>query len=228
VANAKTKATTPRYITLRKAAARIGREELEFALLEGRLFAWDRVNWAHFEDLARFLEDFGLRGAAQADLDAVRAIGRGVAIPPKSWRRWVADGSVNWKTDEIIRPFVDRALYYQPVFLNTDIPTRSLNREVPRRKAGEVFVPPLIASPAKPEPIDAQSSTARWIEGEVRRLKATGKIREDIRITALATLLEDAMRKAAETDSSLRKVRRGHIKNMLPEWGLWPISLIKS
>ncbi len=70
------------------------------------------------------------------------------------------------------------------------------------------------------------TGTSTWIAGEAHRLKVAGKIREGMRITDLARLLEKRMSDAADTDKSLRKVGWRHIKNNLPAWGLWPISLI--
>jgi hypothetical protein len=69
----------------------------------------------------------------------------------------------------------------------------------------------------------SQSTTARWIAGEVTRMKEAGEISADIRITGLAKRLAKRMEKAAQTDNSLRWVGWRHIKNSLPTWGLWPI-----
>jgi hypothetical protein len=44
----------------------------------------------------------------------------------------------------------------------------------------------------------------------------------------LAKLLAGQMKEAVKTDESLRPVEWRHIKNELPGWGLWPVSLIKS
>jgi hypothetical protein len=66
-----------------------------------------------------------------------------------------------------------------------------------------------------------------WIVAEARRMKAAGEIPPDIRITALSRALACRMQKAAEKDRSIRPVGWRHIKNMLPDWGLWPVSRIK-
>ena len=66
--------------------------------------------------------------------------------------------------------------------------------------------------------------TAAWIGAEVARMKVAGELREDLRITDFAKLLEKRLRTAAKADQSLRAVRWQHIKNSLPDWGLWPVS----
>jgi hypothetical protein len=71
-----------------------------------------------------------------------------------------------------------------------------------------------------------QLDTKTRVADEARRLKAAGEIREGMRITHFAKLLERRMREAAETDTSVRRVSWGYIKNNLPAWGLWPISQI--
>ena len=212
MAEAAEKATTPRYITLLQAAERVGREELKSALIEGRLLAGDKANWTNFEELARFLDGFALRGAAQADLDAILAISRGAAIPPRSWRRWFAAGSVDWETGKIVRMFADRVVIYQPVLLNADVPAPFPEREPPPD------VPPASETHLTP--------TARWIASEALRLKMTREIHKGTRITDFAKLLETNMRAAAAADGTLRPVGWLHIKNMLPRWGLWPVSSI--
>jgi hypothetical protein len=204
VAEADNKTTTSRYLTLPQAAARIGREELRCALEDERLLATDRVNRIHFEELANFLTEFGQRGVSRADLDAVRAISRGFAIPPQSWRRWFADGSVNLETGEVVRPFHDRLVIFRPVLLSADVPAQTTTDQTATK-----------------------TPTVSWITAEAKRLKAAGKISELIHITDFAKLLEAQMRKAAKTDSSVRWVKWQYIKNELPGWGLWPISLIK-
>jgi hypothetical protein len=67
----------------------------------------------------------------------------------------------------------------------------------------------------------------QWIAAELRRMKAANEIPPDIWITDLARDLESRMRKAAATDKSLRPIKWRSIKNGLPKWGLWPITLIK-
>jgi hypothetical protein len=93
--------------------------------------------------------------------------------------------------------------------------------------------PPEQTRPALPRPAEGDekktldSATAAWAAGEASRMKKAGEIPPDIRITNFAQKLADRMKKAAEKDRSIRPVGKGHIKNMLPKWGLWPISLIK-
>jgi hypothetical protein len=72
-----------------------------------------------------------------------------------------------------------------------------------------------------------KTSTARWITDEARRLKGAGEIKEGMRITDFAKLLEARMREAAKTDVTLRAVTWQYIKNHLAAWGLWPINSIK-
>jgi hypothetical protein len=72
-----------------------------------------------------------------------------------------------------------------------------------------------------------KTAATSWVRAEAQRLKAAGKIPKGIHITDLAKLLATQMSKAARTDPSIRPVGWKHIKNELPGWGLWPISLIK-
>ena len=65
-----------------------------------------------------------------------------------------------------------------------------------------------------------------WIAAEAKRMKMAGKIPSDIKITHFAKELERRMKAAAPTNDSIRLVGWRHIKNKLPEWGLWPISSI--
>jgi len=74
---------------------------------------------------------------------------------------------------------------------------------------------------------DDLTATAAWVANEARRMKREGKIPPDIRISKFARALATNMRRAAKTDSSIRPVGEGHIKNMLPDWGLWPVARIK-
>jgi hypothetical protein len=74
-----------------------------------------------------------------------------------------------------------------------------------------------VAIPAGPDP------TKRWIAAEVERMTQDGKIPAGISITEFARLLAGRMQKAAKADSSIHPVGWGHIKNMLPGLGLWPI-----
>jgi hypothetical protein len=121
MAEADNETITSRFLTLLQVAKRIGREELELTLEEGRLFATDRENRALCRELDRFREDFILRGVSLADVDAVRAISQGDPIPLHSWQHWNDDGGVNWETSEIVRPYFDRALVLRPM-LRSDQP----------------------------------------------------------------------------------------------------------
>lgn len=73
----------------------------------------------------------------------------------------------------------------------------------------------------------AGSATKNWIVDEVKRLQASGEVKEGTRVTNFAKLLAHRMDKAHETDKSIRPVKWRHIKNMLPAWGLWPIAFVK-
>jgi hypothetical protein len=77
------------------------------------------------------------------------------------------------------------------------------------------------------EAAGSRTATAAWISAEAKRMKDSGEISAEVRITKFARALEKNMRKAAGTDRSIRPAGWRHIKNMLPAWGLWPISAIK-
>ena len=76
-------------------------------------------------------------------------------------------------------------------------------------------------------PAPKARGTAAWIGAEVARMKAAGELREDLRITDLAKQLEKRLGTAAKADESMRAVGWRHIKNILPDLGLWPISSSK-
>ncbi len=164
MAEADEKSITSRYLTLPQAAARIGWEELRYALEDGRLLASERKTRTLFEELAHFLQGFALRGVAEADLNAVRAISGGYAIPPSSWRRWFADGSVFRENGEVVRPFEGYGVViYRPMLLRADVP------EHPE--------PPY----SHPEPTraltgDRPTATVVWITAAAKREKADGQI----------------------------------------------------
>jgi hypothetical protein len=75
-------------------------------------------------------------------------------------------------------------------------------------------------------PVEWQK-TKPWITNEAVQMKRDGKIPAGIGISDLAREFERRMRDAAKTDRSVRPVGWKHIKNHLPEWGLWPVSKIK-
>jgi hypothetical protein len=219
VAKAAKKATTSRFITLLQAKARIGWDELQFALETGRLLAYQTEDWARFEELHHdhIRRDLKLQGARQEDFDAVRAgaIGYPASIPRQSWRRWFAEGSVNRRTGKVIRRFVDRGrvieVTFQPVLLNTDVPER---RPAAQPTAAAQTVVNAADQAATKYPL------FRWLENEVRELKRTGKLPDQI--TACARLLEPRLSKAADSDKTLRRAKVRHIENMLRTWGLFP------
>jgi hypothetical protein len=72
-----------------------------------------------------------------------------------------------------------------------------------------------------------RQGAACWVAAETKRMKEAKEIPPNIRITDFARALEAKMQQAAKTDRSLRPVGWRHIKNMLPVWGLWPVSSIK-
>ena len=84
-----------------------------------------------------------------------------------------------------------------------------------------------MSPPEQSTPKEVRGDTKTWIAAEARRMKAAGEIPPDIRITDFARELECRMEKAPEKDRSLRPVGWRHIKNMLPRWGLWPVSCIE-
>jgi hypothetical protein len=69
-----------------------------------------------------------------------------------------------------------------------------------------------------------RTTTKSWIEAEVRRMKSDGEI--PARISDFAKALERLMHTAARLGPSIRPVGWRHIKNQLPNWGLWPIDRI--
>jgi hypothetical protein len=70
---------------------------------------------------------------------------------------------------------------------------------------------------------DAKNSTAKWVAGEAKRMKALGEIGESTHITELAKMLASRM----EQEKSVKAVGWRYIKNQLREWGLWPIASIE-
>jgi hypothetical protein len=189
VAKAEEKATTPRFLTLPQAAERVTREELQLGLEEGRLLATDRENWAFCEELDRFREEFALRGVSQADLDAVRAISRRAPIPPQSWWRWFADGSVNWQTGEIVRPFFDRTVIYRPVLRSEDVPAQTAADPT------TVVQPVIEAIGRRPAPFPASQSAPKAPIRKWRRDQVVPVVRElfsdkELKTTSTPDLLQ--------------------------------------
>ena len=80
--------------------------------------------------------------------------------------------------------------------------------------------------PEEPRERAEAPGAGAWIAVEAKDMKKTGKIPSDIKITDFAKKLERRMKAAANVDRSIRPVKWTYIKNKLPEWGLWPISLI--
>lgn len=220
MAKADQKATTPRFLTLPEAAVRIGREELEVALIEGRLLAWQREDWARFEELDRFCHGFALRGVSRDDLDAVRAISRGFAIPTQSWRRWFADGSVNFATGEIARLFegYHRVVIFRPVLQSADIPTQS------RRRPPKAAAKPTVDSPSrKPSSATADSPRVVAIKKRLNNNERPGntgtvgwkKFCDDIRTDCDAVVGDPKNRKFRRgfSDDRIEDVTRGLMKS---------------
>jgi hypothetical protein len=101
----------------------------------------------------------------------------------------------------------------------------------PETASNEVPAPSVPES--APEPRDRGTETEQptdptkvWIAEKAGKLKGAGKIPADIRITALAKMLEGELCEAHKVDHSIKTVGWRHIKNMLPTWGLWPVSKI--
>jgi hypothetical protein len=74
--------------------------------------------------------------------------------------------------------------------------------------------------------IETKVSTKTWVENEARRMKADAQIPADTNVTGFAKALAKRMEKAARSNSKIRAVGWGHLRNKLAEWGLWPISII--
>jgi hypothetical protein len=88
----------------------------------------------------------------------------------------------------------------------------------------------------------ALTENARWIAGEAKRMRQASKVSEqgrmtkaeselrkaflkpDIKISHFAQLLAKRMAEAAKADTSIRPLKWTYIKNMLRDWGCWPIS----
>ena len=81
----------------------------------------------------------------------------------------------------------------------------------------------VIVDGALPGAEQTDDDTKVWVANEIKRMKTAGKIPADIRITAFAKTLAKQMQAAFQKDRSIRPVGWGHIKNMLPVWGLWPV-----
>jgi hypothetical protein len=81
---------------------------------------------------------------------------------------------------------------------------------------------------SKSENATKRNSTVGWVTAEAQRMKATGEINESTSITDFAKQLADRMSAAPDaTGESIKPVGWRHIKNMLPAWGLWPVTSIK-
>jgi hypothetical protein len=72
-------------------------------------------------------------------------------------------------------------------------------------------------------PAPKARGTAAWLQAEIARMKSAGELRENLRLTDLAKQLEKRLKTAAAADECLRAVGWRHIKNTLPDLGLWPI-----
>ena len=88
------------------------------------------------------------------------------------------------------------------------------------------FVPEPLPAPAKMAD-DEQMPTICLVVAEAKRMKTAGKIDDGTRITEFARMLEGRMKEAYKTNKSTPPVGWRHIKNKLPEWGLWPIKSIR-
>jgi hypothetical protein len=91
--------------------------------------------------------------------------------------------------------------------------------------------PPWVKKAAPITEMTSDFVTVRdWVVAETRRMKTAGEIGDEIRIGQLAEKLAAAMRKAMQTaasDSKLRAVGAGYIRNKLRDWKLWPVSSIE-
>lgn len=102
---------------------------------------------------------------------------------------------------------------------------RALRDSVPTEVAPGASSSAQEADPRATETMNCLTGTAKWISAEAKRMNAAAEIPS--RITDFAKRLETRMLNANKTDRSLRPVGWRHIKNKLPEWGLWPVKSIK-
>lgn len=72
---------------------------------------------------------------------------------------------------------------------------------------------------------EAAATAKRWIEQEVGRMKRADEIPSTI--TEFARELASRMKEAVRAGDLDKAVGWRYIKNMLPKWGLWPVSSIK-
>jgi hypothetical protein len=135
-------------------------------------------------------------------------------------------------------PPVERKLL-APQAIEVDSAALKQARPRPLATQAEPTASPPATALGKPPPkqSEREDTTAVWVAAEARRMKAAGEIDIRIRITdfahelerrmGIAAMKKATMKKAAEKKPSLRPVGWRHIKNMLPHWGLWPVSRIK-
>jgi hypothetical protein len=73
-----------------------------------------------------------------------------------------------------------------------------------------------------------RQKTKPWVTDKAKQMKKDDEIPADIGISEFARELASRMRDAAKIDRSVRPVKWTYLKNHLLEWGLWPVSKIKT
>jgi hypothetical protein len=87
----------------------------------GSAAAAEPTRRTYFRDLADYREYLAVRGVAEADLNAIDALGRGFAIPAASWCLWFDEGSVNWETGQVVRILHGREVNFRPLLQSVQV-----------------------------------------------------------------------------------------------------------
>ena len=152
-----------------------------------------------------------------------KRLGSGNVIPDSDY-----DPIVKFEEKEELRPRTPPRLYPTTAALP---PAPSKKPRHPRRIRSR---PPASQTAPVQQPgndLPKRVSAKTWVTDEAKRLKKDNKIPADAkrRPTEFAKLLERQLRAAADADKtkSIRLVGWQHIKNMLSDWGLWPVESIK-
>jgi hypothetical protein len=105
--------------------------------------------------------------------------------------------------------------------------TRSVIRD-PTNPEKKIYDLRFFVANTEPKFEIATKATSKFVTEEARRMKAAGEIDKKIKITAFAKELANRMKVAHNRgDQSIKPVGYLYIKNMLRQWGLWPIEAIK-
>jgi hypothetical protein len=95
------------------------------------------------------------------------------STPRESWWRRIEDGSVNWQTGEVVRDYFGRTVIFRPMLRSADVLA-----QVPAHVPAQTATGGQAAN---------KTPTGSWITAEARRLKAAGKIPEDVSKTDSVT-----------------------------------------